>query len=578
VKDNKHFLRGVFPKLGTSPEQVIDLSFLLGVPQLCDAFAEAFLSHYARKRLRTRSSLASSLRGGFLKYLTEKNLTNIALSGLQNRLMTDFIGWLNRHEIKDITRRTYLSALRGIFEALHCSSKYNVLISPELSIPRCCWPLGTRRGTPVETLTDEELKKLYDACRAEVAKTMLRVSSAQRLLSEGMSKIPVCPSTFRDYFELATCLAALDSAFLDSPPSFNLLDLRLPFLRTAIYKLHGGLINVRSFLYPDARMLTPFVIFLAIHTGFNPDVVLTLSLGDFSVIETLGQSHLRFDAYKPRARGQQVVDIPVTKDSDNPLEIVNFLIQWGTRIRQFAPAHISKYLFLFLPRTGHTAVMTYCDAKKGGGGQVTWHHCIHEFCADHGLKQLTLRQIRATVLDLNMTIHGGDIRAAKAFGNQKSVQTLYSHYSSDAQRQRNIEKLAEVTQEFSRWIVTSGLLDPRQLPLNVQKEAATPGWGCFDPYSSPFSEHGTLCTAYGHCPNCPLAHLDLSSPYACAQAHNLLATIRDAQFTLNPDAWLARFAPVEAKLLSVWLPRFPDAVREEAKIRFSVLPPLPTPE
>jgi hypothetical protein len=578
MKDNKRFLRAVFPKVGTSPEQVVDLSFLLAVPNLCNAFAEAFLSHCARNRLRTRSSLASSLRGGFIRYLSDLKLTNIALSELHNRLITSFVGWLNGQRLKDITRRTYLSALRGLFEALHRSSKWNAMISPDLAIPRCCWPLGTRRGTPTETLTDEDRNKLYNACLSEMKETMLQVSSAQRLLSEGRSQLPEYPSTFRDYSELSTCLAALDKAFADSPPSFNQLDSRSPFLRAAISKLHGGLIKVRSFLYPDPRILTPFALFLAFHTGFNPDVVLTLSLGDFSTIKVLGQSHLRFDAYKPRARERQVVDIPVTEDSDNPSNVVDFLVQWGARIRKSAPSHLSKYLFLFLPRTNHTTAMAFSDPKKGGGGQITWHNCIHEFCADYGLKQVTLRQIRATVLDLNMAIHGGDIRAAKAFGNQKSVETIYSHYSSDAQRQRNLEKLAELTQQMVRWVDTSGLIDPRKLPLDVQKEAATPGWGCFDPFSSPFSEHGSLCTAYGLCPNCPLAHLDLTSSYSCAQTHNLLDAILRAQFTLDPDAWLARWAPVVGKLLSVWLPRFPDAVREEAKVRFSTLPALPSPD
>ena len=43
------------------------------------------------------------------------------------------------------------------------------------------------------------------------------------------------------------------------------------------------------------------------------------------------------------------------------------------------------------------------------------------------------------------------------------------------------------------------------------------------------------CVGYAECPVCPLGSIDFQSPYACAQAHNLLEAVRRAAETMAPQ-------------------------------------------
>ena len=137
-------------------------------------------------------------------------------------------------------------------------------------------------------------------------------------------------------------------------------------------------------------------------------------------------------------------------------------------------------------------------------------------------------------------------------------------------------KLAEIMQVRERWRQTKGKVETRGRPEHTDVGAATPGWTCLDPYAGLHGPKDTLCSAYAQCPVCPLGSVDFQSPYACAQAHNLLEAVRRAAETMAPQAWLKRMAPLQQKLLDTWLPQFSEPVRKAAQMLS--LPPLPVPE
>jgi hypothetical protein len=146
----------------------------------------------------------------------------------------------------------------------------------------------------------------------------------------------------------------------------------------------------------------------------------------------------------------------------------------------------------------------------------------------------------------------------------------------DGAKQRDEERLAEIMQVRGRWRQTQGKIETRGRPEHTDIGAATPGWTCLDPYSGLYGPKDTLCSAYAQCPVCPLGSIDFQSPYACAQAHNLLEAVRRAAETMAPQAWLDRMAPVQQKLVNAWLCQFSEPVRKAAE-KLS-LPPLPAPE
>jgi hypothetical protein len=205
-----------------------------------------------------------------------------------------------------------------------------------------------------------------------------------------------------------------------------------------------------------------------------------------------------------------------------------------------------------------------------------WAYNYILFLDQHGLNHFDTRQFRLTGLEIVHQITGGDLRAMQAWANHKRVGTTERNYVTDGAKKRDEERLAEIMQARGRWRRTQGKIETRGRPEHTDIGAATPGWTCLDPYSGLYGPKDTLCSAYAQCPVCPLGSIDFQSPYACAQAHNLLEAVRRAAETMAPQAWLERMAPVQERLLHTWLPQFSDRVRKAAE-KLS-LPSLPVPE
>jgi hypothetical protein len=205
-----------------------------------------------------------------------------------------------------------------------------------------------------------------------------------------------------------------------------------------------------------------------------------------------------------------------------------------------------------------------------------WAYNYILFLDQHGLNHFDTRQFRLTGLEIVHQITGGDLRAMQAWANHKRVGTTERNYVTDGAKKRDEERLAEIMQARGRWRRTQGKIETRGRPEHTDIGAATPGWTCLDPYSGLYGPKDTLCSAYAQCPVCPLGSIDFQSPYACAQAHNLLEAVRRAAETMAPHAWLERMAPVQERLLHTWLPQFSDRVRKAAA-KLS-LPSLPVPE
>ena len=85
-----------------------------------------------------------------------------------------------------------------------------------------------------------------------------------------------------------------------------------------------------------------------------------------------------------------------------------------------------------------------------------------------------------------------------------------------------------------------------------------------------------MCSAYGACPGCALAHLNLQDGYALARVLQLKVKIEQAQTLLPAARWLTAWAPRLQRLIEYWLPRFQDetVIREAAQWDLDDLPEL----
>lgn len=570
----------VFPVSHGAAEK-LDASYMLRTPNLAEAMSTAFLRRFATHTRKTRFHSNKWLQLGFFKFLRLEKKEDLSLDKLHSGLVHDYVRWLNRVDPgsgkavwKEGTRSSYYGILGVMIEAIKQTPKWRKQIPADFSVPTHQWPGRGRKHTPTPIVQDEDFALIYRACLTEMTKVREAITADLELLQRSALEIPKNPTTFRDYAHRGVALAALDNIFKQTVPCYPELEKNHSYLLTAIKTQFGTLLKMRSVLAPSPRDLVPFVLMLAIHTRLNPEALLGSKQEDFGTEDRLGEKRFMPRVNKGRARRRQMPSSPVEVAYDNPHSIVEFLNSWTARLRKLARPDIATRQLLFVPRTSFSGV-SFFDVESGTGGSV-WETALRDFRNDHNLKRFTLQQLRPTTLDIGRAIHGNDVRAAQALGDHRTPETTNSHYTSGAQRERNAERLGEISTLRRRWLDTGGKADPRNPPEDADEGAVTPGWGCLDPYSSPYSSHGKLCSAYGRCPGCHLTQLDIRSVYAAAQSVNLLNAVRRARETMDPQGWLERMAPVEKKLVHFWIPQFSPEILEQAKSLN--LPPLPTPD
>ncbi len=583
TEHGKPFLRVVVPTpREPKPEQVIDLSFLYALPNLADALAEAFLNWTATtQRSSSRGGEAAHLRVGLVAFLAETGRAATTPEGITTELANAFIGWLDekrtgRNEpLQENSRARLFGTLRRLIKHLRQSPKWSGRIPRDLYIRDSPWPMRHRKSKATEILASDELRRLLSACAEEVTATIQRIEEGWRGRDAARDCVPSSPERYTAYADLGVCLATLEAQLggqilrTDAAHHINRR------VEEAIAKLHGGLISVGEYFYPTPRLLMPFIVLLSLYTGINTGSLVESQRDDFWVASTLGHRRFYWKVWKERAKRWQTGSLAWDEDVTHPARLVQFLIRWTEYLRPLVHPSLSERLFLFVPPRGKRPALSF-QSKWGSLLSGSWAYSYHLFLRAHGLGPLDTRRFRVTGLEIVHQLTGGDLRAMQAWVNHKRVSTTERNYVSDAAKQRDEERLAEIIEVRGRWRRTRGRIETRGRPEHTDIGSATPGWTCLDPYSGLHGPKDTLCSAYAQCPVCPLGSIDFQSPYACAQAHNLLEAVRRAAQSMVPQAWLKRMAPVQQKLLDTWLRQFPEPVRKAAE-KLS-LPSLPVPE
>ncbi|UJM89034.1 hypothetical protein LRK24_11300 [Rhodanobacter denitrificans] len=568
----------IFP--APTGEEKVDVSYLLKAPNLAKPFAYALLSKLTPDSVDSRHSFCKWLRLGFFRYLADQGREDVSLSELDLPLIKGYVHWLEQAAPGEKTarwshgtRNGYLHALRNTIDILKKLPKWNAQLRTGFHVPSHQWIGAKRLKKPTEILNDEELADIYKACLDEITAIRSRVEADLELATAARFFVPKSATSSGDYRTRDVALAAFAEMLPERIPCYPELEKNNTYLLTAVKTRFGGVVDLRTAFVPGPRQLVPFAVMLAFHTRLNPETLLGSELDDYYVEDRFGEPRFFARPTKGRARRRQRPSAPVDDSWDNPASIYDFVKGWTSRIRPLAPHKGANRLFIYVPKAVKPIVSFFDVHSSNGNG---FGALLRRFCRDHNLQPFSLKQIRPTMLDLGRTMQNGDIRAAQALGDHRHPDTTNSHYTSSAQRKRNEERLGEIMSERIRWVESGGKIDVRDAGKGGDEGAATPGWRCFDPYQSPYSPHGKLCIAYAYCPVCPLGHIDVASPEACALALSLLDAIRRAKGTLDPQGWLERMGPIERRLVEYWLPRFDVAVMDAA--RRLVLPLLPTPE
>lgn len=609
------------PKGGNKRLARVDLSYLLAFPNLSEPIAQAIKEICRSKDFAyaSCSRLGRELKSGFFMFLEKESLNNIKLEQLTTSHIEGFKTWLDQADRTRVaiyelnTREHHMSHLRKVVAYLKQSEKWAPQLASDLHIRPGMWAGQQGGSKPTPIIHAEDYQKIYRACKKEIIEITGLVQAMREALQANLNhatelaqdpaekKVRVKRgSVDNPYEDLGVLLAILHHRYprqILSVEWINNLNDRT--LSRAIRE--RGIENIIACFYPTARNLVPFVLMMAIHLDYNKATLMGSKVGDyrifsgkfgspeFSASASLIEEEGVADAAAERKEEKLFRGAPVKKRSlyrpqerilpaeeapDNPAFIWQFLVEWTAWFRPAAAAEWQDRLFLYVPGSSSANKrMRGFDGDTDPGADHSFNYAYKAFFSNHGLKYYSFKQFRPTGLDIVDVEFGGDIRAKQGAGGHATMQTTYQSYTTDAQIQRGDEALAQVSVVRERFRNTQGKSDPRRKPDNADVGAATPGWTCSDPYSSPLYEKNKLCIGYGHCPSCPLGSMTPNDCYSAAQAFNLLDAIDKAVETMAPAAWVERYGPSRNALTKFWLPQVPTHVLDQ--VREMKLPPLP---
>jgi len=408
-------------------------------------------------------------------------------------------------------------------------------------------------------LAEAELAQIRRACFDELGRTFELLEEGFRWTSDDNLIVPSLGSPCSAFADLAVAVKAYQAAegLRLSTSGFQA---KFPGLHRAIkghpYNTVG---DVLKRLHFTKRSIVPVVILLAMHFAFEPDTLLQLDWKREEDSFLYGSSRGVVSGVKHRG-GFSLKAKPYFRNDRRP----------------YSPGELFSMLRKVTPRTAKlissSCTQIFCFARRDGSlgyfkNSNQFQKSLDRFVADHGLPHFTLSQFRKTGADIIATVTGGDLAEQKSFLRHKAVSTTASSYQSASSRGRREEQLAQSQNIRVRRVETDGRIETRgaSLPLG-QRLAATVGFYCLDPYDSPYERQkkGELCKAYGLCPSCPLAQVDRSSARDCRRVMQLRSRLVEARAVCSPSRWKLHWAPQLDAIDNVWLPNFPEHVREQA--------------
>lgn len=567
-------LRCVFKGVDGKPDDEHDLSYLLALPNLGQPLAEGFLKNGIGRAPLGRASSVGSLKKGLNEYLIERHLTSAQLADFNRAQWLSFIRWLNsprmgeRKPLCTSSRSAYLSICRVLLRALADHQKYGTdAVRSLASIPRNPWPGDQRRRTPYERLSLEHLNQLTATCERLILATKRRLDERDSLISVGRHKefvpVPVrgTPTHKRSRLtDREIFFFELDQMFPTTIPAAPREDGAFT-LRYHAERYHAPWSVICSYFQPDVQELIPFVFWLARQTAFNPQTLFELEQSDVSEVRRFGHDYIRIEGKKRRASVDPVMTLPAgsTGTSLGLREFFQILERFTSRIRKNLPAHASGRVFVYAGSIANTNRATHFQRERWLNRTFD-HQALQAFFRINKLAPAQIVQIRATVID-EVQIQTGDVLQAAKVGNHRDPKTTLEHYTSGGTRSRYQDRLGEVLILRERWFDSDGKIDPRvrKLTADMDRGAATPGFICLDPFSSPMArqEKDRLCSAYGECPNCPLSAARPEHAPSVALYEALAHAIYRAQSEMAPQSWLSRWVPVlkALKQLQAHVPR-----------------------
>ncbi|WP_124611375.1 phage integrase SAM-like domain-containing protein [Burkholderia sp. Bp9143] len=514
-----------------------------------------------RKSKRGYDTFVSNLINGFVDFLIGSGRSRIGLAEVDTALIAEFVGWVKTHEkgLSLTTGRKYITTIRAVLEELEKAENKDLLPKSKRMFPNGAFRDAEKFRKVTERLDDVTWQQLVRACKSEIREILAKWEPAWNFLDSGVFIGPDEEyDDRRRYRDIRAIWCWLRSQYGSSfvvPTNPELL-LESNQLGSAIQYNHG-MRAVERALYPSAYEAFVFALMHAILTLSNTGPLFGFQQDARHIVDVLEVPRVAFDIEKTRGNVTYRRSFALQEDDPlSPNRLHEVMARWTESIRPLAGQH-AGHAFLFVTDKGK--VRGFFTAKfDGKSSDAAWGHAASRFAKKHNLPPILVSVIRTTGLDIVRQLSGDDIRAVQAAGGQKAAATIERHYEGSAARKRREEALVHVMVTHERWAQRAGRPDTRGTADSVDNLAATPGWHCFDPFDSPMpgEQRGRLCRAFGGCPACPLAFVDLTSAYALARLIQLAEEIKRAKFYLTPQRWESAFSEGLHELREGWIPMF----------------------
>lgn len=549
--DNRWLLE--FPNSAQRRAEIYDMRHWAKIGPVAELLFEGFARYAERQSLAsTRAVNWQSLNNGLVKFCLE----DLAKTGAQRpyeflstKTLETFCGWLDTRQPKKVdrlseqTKMSYLSAVRVVIECLQERFKE---LEIECICPRGPWTLGSGK-LKTKPLTPEDHAKLVKLAAERVIQT---ISIVEPKLDLVIARLDSKTTGHDDaYIRLVVSILRANNNLLPERKQLS------GYVRDSLDKY--GYKATQVVVAPQLNDLAPFILFLALFTGYNEQPLLSLRLDEIDPVSILGTNRVTLRPLKNRGKIIQARSFVVTDSTLCPTRVIAFIEKWTSIIRRRAPDHCKGLLFIAANKWKHesdSAVLSF-DSDIVKSRQVAT--AITNFLKGHFDRFIGTRAIRTSFAELADVVSGGDALAIKALlGHTIEGNTLDQYRSNDANH-RAQERLAVAMAHVQRTVASSGKIDARNQSRKTDRTAATPGWSCLDPYESPIpAEHsGRLCGAYGHCPGCPLGSPSGAGPESLARALQLLERMDEAILELGMLTFKKRFGDSYSALREIHLPR-----------------------
>ncbi|WP_295174136.1 MULTISPECIES: hypothetical protein [unclassified Variovorax] len=565
-------LFAIFPRSGGKAPQSVNISFLLQFPNLEPIFSKAISIRGAPLSALSRVEMVGELHRGLFAYLKEKKYFNLLPSDLDDEFFIALSAYIrnqknrNGKNISDSSVRNRINSPRNVLSGFEEGA-----FSTVASLIAEAVPLNTKINrapkdqNPTELIDFDHFLQILEAAEREILASDEKYYASQNILTHAraaLRKLKTQP-TRRDYLRREIAIAVLDKIYPACVPGYRIIAEKDRALSAAVKRFHGGISEV---FQPRAREMVPFAILLATCTFFNPDTVLTTGWSGIDLnAEQLGDPAIKISSLKPRAGAVQTVLIDanpydsIALSIDRALDILNRIT---LRIRPAVDNMHSDRIFIYVPEGQvHSKSFGGLGGIYGASQDINWQHVLKQFISDNKLKKFTLGQIRPTLLEWTQHSTGFLDDAKKAAQHSSSV-TTWTHYTSDAIRKKYREQVGMILLVKERWLNSNGAIDPRDRLHPGGYAAATPGFGCLDPFDSPrpSQEKGKICRDYGACPGCEMACAYPDDPQSAAYYIGLEEALYISVSSMSSATWLKCWAPILAALQQL-IKIIPRAIR-----------------